>query len=82
MAGASRGAHASAIAVSTAPDIGLLVRSVRKERKLAQQELADHAGVGRRFLSELENGKPTLEIGKVLAVLATCGIELMAHRRR
>ena len=44
-------------------------------------EVADLAGVGRRFLSELEAGKPTLEIGKVLLVLTAAGIELVARDR-
>ena len=57
-------------------DIGTAVRSARKANGLTQQEFADLAGVGRRFLSELEAGKPTLEIGKVLKAAAAGGIKL------
>ncbi|WP_428040612.1 hypothetical protein [Devosia psychrophila] len=39
------------------------------------------AGVGRRFLSELENGKPTAEIGKVLQVLTALGIDMQLKVR-
>ena len=39
------------------------------------------AGVGRRFISELENGKATLEIDKVLKVAAAAGIDFLARER-
>ncbi len=62
-------------------DIGLLVVKVRKARSYSQQELADLAGVGRRFLSELEGGKPTAELGKVLQVLTALGIDVELRER-
>lgn len=62
-------------------DLGRMVRRLREGRKLSQQEFADLAGVGRRFLSELENGKPTLEFGKVLQVAQAAGISLFARGR-
>ena len=41
------------------------VRQKRKEYKLTQRDLADRAGVGIRFIRELEAGKPTLrKIGR------------------
>lgn len=58
-------------------ELGKAIRDERKKRGLTQQKFADLAGVGRRFLSELESGKPTLEIGKVLKVTAAAGIQLM-----
>jgi len=54
--------------ITSPADLGRLVRAARKRRDFSQQQFADLAGVGRRFLSELENGKPTLELGKVLKV--------------
>jgi y4mF family transcriptional regulator len=68
-------------AISSPADLGQLVRQAREERKLSQQDFADLAGVGRRFLSELENGKATLELGKVLKVLQAAGFDLFAGRR-
>ena len=61
--------------VSTA-DIGAEVRRGRKAAGLRQDDLAGIAGVGTRFLIELEAGKPTVRLDKVLAVLATLGIGL------
>ena len=47
---------------------------LRRERRLTQSELADQAGVGRRFLAELEAGKETAQLGKALRVLAMLGV--------
>jgi len=62
--------------VSSPADIGILVRRVRKAAGLRQDDLAGLAGVGTRFLIELEAGKPTVRLDKLLAVLATLGIAL------
>lgn len=67
--------------ISTTADLGRLVREVRKQRGLSQQAFAEAAGVGRRFVSELENGKATIELGKALLVARACGIDLSARRR-
>ena len=77
----TKGAEAELAAIGSPADLGRLVRKVREGRRLSQQEFADLAGVGRRFLSELENGKPTLELGKVLKVANAAGIALLARER-
>ncbi|NRQ16396.1 hypothetical protein BHMPCIPO_03656 [Ensifer sesbaniae] len=70
--------------VKTPSDIGTLVRSARKEQKLRQDELAGVAGVGLRFIVDLEAGKPTAQIGKVLQVLQTlgCSVDILAPGER
>lgn len=50
----------------------------RKSLKLTQRELADKAGVGLRFVRELEDDKPTLRMDKVNEVLRLFGHELGA----
>lgn len=60
--------------------IGRIVRNERKELGLRQDELAAASGVGLRFVVELERGKATAQIGKVLAVLAALGCELQIRR--
>jgi len=60
----------------TPQDIGRLVRETRKGLGVTQKELALTSGTGLRFIIELEKGKETAEIGKVLTVLQTLGIQL------
>jgi len=67
--------------VGSAQDLGRYVREKRIAMKLTQQELADTAGTGRRFISELEAGKSTLEFGKVLQVCRSVGVDLFAIGR-
>ena len=57
----------------TPKQIGTLIRATRKLQGLRQDELAAAAGVGLRFLVELEAGKATAQLGKTLAVLAALG---------
>lgn len=54
--------------------IGTLVRERRRAQGATQAELAALAGVGPRFVGELERGKGTLEICKVLKVLERLGL--------
>ncbi len=59
-----------------------MVREKRKESGFTQADAAAMCNVGVRFLSELENGKPTLQIGKVLHVLDSFGLEIVVGPRR
>jgi len=52
------------------------VRQTRKRLGVTQKVLALTSGTGLRFIIELEKGKETCEIGKVLTVLHTLGIKL------
>ena len=61
---------------SPAQLLGELVRARRRALRLNQAELCDLAGVGLAFLYELEHGKDTVRLDKVLAVLAVLGLEL------
>lgn len=62
--------------------LGEVIRANRKAKGLTQQDLADLSGVSDRFLRELEKGKPSAEIGKVMGVLSTLGFELEPILRR
>ena len=55
--------------------ISEFVKKKRKETGLTQKELADKAGVGLRFIRELESAKPTLQMNKVNQVLMLFGYE-------
>ena len=58
----------------TPKQIGELVKSVRKQMGATQKDLALTSGTGLRFIIELEQGKSTSQIGKVLTVLNTLGV--------
>ncbi|MCL2627676.1 MAG: helix-turn-helix transcriptional regulator [Oscillospiraceae bacterium] len=64
-----------------AVDIGSLIKKKRKELGMTQAQLADMSGNGVRFISELENGKSTMEVGKVLDTLHVLGFDLFASAR-
>jgi DNA-binding XRE family transcriptional regulator len=64
-------------ALATLRDLGCRVRQARLASGMSQGHLAAASGVGRRFVSELESGKPTLEIGRVLLVCMQAGVPMM-----
>ena len=67
--------------VATAADLGKALRSKRKSLGMTQERAAGLSGVGIRFLSELERGKPTAELGKVLQVVARLGLEICVEQK-
>jgi HTH-type transcriptional regulator / antitoxin HipB len=69
---------AGAMKINNATDFGSAIRSKRKTRGLTQSQLAAYAGCSLMFLSDLERGKPTAELGKAITVLNTLGLDLLA----
>jgi HTH-type transcriptional regulator / antitoxin HipB len=67
--------------IRTVADLGEIVRTRRKKLGYNQARTADFCGTGVRFISDLENGKNTIELGKVLTVVASLGIDLEAKTR-
>lgn len=60
---------------------GALVRKTRKEQGLTQTDLAEWCGVGINFVSDVERGKPTVEMGRALRLAEMLGIDVVAKRR-
>ena len=60
----------------TPRDIGALIRQRRRELKIDQQTLAARVGVGRKWIIEVEAGKPSKELQLVLRTLDVLGIRL------
>lgn len=56
--------------------LGAAIRNARKAHGLTQSDLAGLAGTGVRLVSELERGKPGVQVGKVLDILAALGLRL------
>ena len=59
----------------TPKEIGTVVRATRKQMRVTQADLALTSGTGLRFIIDLEKGKLTCQIGMVLRVLQTLGID-------
>jgi DNA-binding XRE family transcriptional regulator len=65
----------------SADELGETLRAARIRKGMSQQEVALAAGVGRRFVGELEGGKVTAEIGRVFAVCRVVGLAIVAVPR-
>jgi HTH-type transcriptional regulator / antitoxin HipB len=71
----------SAASIRNSHELGQLVKQTRQTQGLLQHDVIGIANVGNRFISELENGKPTLQIQKVLDVLDILGLEIVVRRK-
>jgi HTH-type transcriptional regulator/antitoxin HipB len=67
--------------ISTVEELGQIVRDARKANGLDQATAAGLAGVGVRFLGDLERGKPNLRIALVLQVLDRLGLTVTISPR-
>lgn len=67
--------------ITTAGNLGSLIRKKRKEDGLTLHDAAALCGVSHVFLSALENGKESVQLNKVLQVAACLGIEIQAQFR-
>lgn len=56
--------------------LGGAIRKQRKALGLTHQELSIMAGVGINFIAQIESGKPSAHIGKILDVLHVLGLQL------
>ncbi|HMA69900.1 MAG TPA: helix-turn-helix domain-containing protein [Xanthobacteraceae bacterium] len=71
-------------ASGTALAFGSMIRGRRKALNMRQDQLALATGVGRRFLIELEAGKPSCQLGRSLLVAEALGfspVDMLAHNR-
>lgn len=67
--------------VDSPEELGRRIRAARKAQGLTQVDLAEIAGVGPRFLSELERGKDTVRLGLTIRIARLVGIDLFAIPR-
>ena len=65
--------------IFTVKDLSKLIREKRLKLGMTQSDASALCNVGIRFLSELENGKPTLQIDKVLKVANFFDIKIFAE---
>ena len=61
--------------LATSAELGAALRAQRKAQGLTLEQLSGLSGLGMRFLSELERGKATAELGKTLEVIRLLGLD-------
>ena len=64
-------------AIRSSLDLGKCVRKARIRANLSQAQVAAFSGVGKRFIYDLEKGKPTIQIAKALQVLNGIGMAVI-----
>lgn len=67
--------------VANAHDLGDLIRAYRTSQQFTLERVAGMTRVGMRFLSELERGKETAQLGKVIQILNQLGLEMIVQPR-
>ena len=60
-------------------ELGAIVREQRKRLALKQLDIAGLGNTGNRFIVDLENGKPTVQLQKVLDVMDLLGLEVIVR---
>lgn len=68
--------------INTVSDLGTLIKQKRKQINMTQSDAAGLCNVGIRFLSDLENGKPTIQFDKALYVAKIFGFDLFAEDKK
>lgn len=67
--------------ITDAASLGNVIRSRRKELKYTQGFISEITGLSVSFISDLENGKPTAEIGKTIEVINLLGLDILVEAR-
>ena len=67
--------------IKTTDNIGEWIKQERKRQGLTQKQLSGLLGISERLVGELERGKPTAEIGKVLHILNGLGAKITLKSR-
>ncbi|EQD31365.1 XRE family transcriptional regulator [mine drainage metagenome] len=67
--------------IQNTKELGVFLRQARKNQKLTQATLSGVMNAGNRLLGEIESGKPTAQVGRVLEVIQLLGYELVLVKR-
>jgi y4mF family transcriptional regulator len=65
----------------TVTELGTTIKTQRKKIGMTQAQLSLVSGVGLRFISEVEHGKESCHIGKVLLIIETLGLNVTINER-
>ena len=73
--------HRAETPIRSSVELGALIREQRKRLALKQLDLAGLGNTGNRFIVDLENGKPTVQLQKVLDLMDLLGLEVVVRTR-
>jgi len=68
--------------IQSATELGKIVAYQRKAQGLTQSDLAGLAKTGTRFISDLENGKGTVQFDKVMHIINLLGLDVVIKDRQ
>ena len=68
--------------ITSTMEFGRTIRNKRKKLGYTQAQLSEYTGFSTSFISDLENGKETAELGKALFLLQLLGLDLAINNRR
>jgi y4mF family transcriptional regulator len=67
--------------IRSSAELGVVVREQRKRLALTQLDVAGLGNTGNRFVVDLENGKPTVQLQKVLDLMDLLGLEVLVRAK-
>ena len=67
--------------ITSTMEFGRTIRNKRKKLGYTQAQLSEYTGFSTSFISDLENGKETAELGKALCLLQLLGLDLAINNR-
>ena len=67
--------------ITSTMEFGRTIRNKRKKLGYTQAQLSEYTGFSTSFISDLENGKETAELGKALFLLQLLGLDLVINNR-
>ncbi len=67
--------------IRSSAELGIVIREQRKRLALKQLDLAGMGNTGNRFIVDLENGKPTVQLQKVLDLMDQLGLEVVVRTK-
>ena len=67
--------------IRSSVELGAVIREQRKRLALKQLDLAGLGNTGNRFIVDLENGKPTVQLQKVLDLMDLLGLEVVVRSK-
>jgi y4mF family transcriptional regulator len=69
------------VPVKSTDELGLLIRAARKAQGLTQLDVAGLGNTGNRVIVDIENGKPTVQLIKVMDLMDLLGLQLVVRKK-